>query len=159
MADLSFNNITKIEGLDSLTKLTDLTLFNNRISVIEGLDDLVNLNVFSIGNNNITAIDGLAYLVKFEQLKVLNATGNAVCKNANYKHYCLAHFKSLKYLDYRLIEADAVALGREKYVDSIIALEEEEKAATNRKENIKKKSELDMLQNVTVILTVRKHTF
>ena len=29
--DLSFNNISKIEGLDKLTKLTDLSLFANRI--------------------------------------------------------------------------------------------------------------------------------
>ena len=29
--DLSFNNISKIEGLDKLTKLTDLSLFNNLI--------------------------------------------------------------------------------------------------------------------------------
>jgi len=28
--DLSFNNISKIEGLESLLKLTDLSLFNNR---------------------------------------------------------------------------------------------------------------------------------
>ena len=28
--DLSFNNISRIEGLDSLLKLTDLSLFNNR---------------------------------------------------------------------------------------------------------------------------------
>ena len=31
--DLSFNHIKKIEGLDTLTKLTDLTLANNQIKV------------------------------------------------------------------------------------------------------------------------------
>ena len=55
--DLSFNNITVIEGLESLTKLTDLTLFNNRISKVENMDRLVNLQVLSIGNNNITALE------------------------------------------------------------------------------------------------------
>jgi Leucine-rich repeat (LRR) protein len=29
--DLSFNLISKIEGLENLTKLTDLSLYNNRI--------------------------------------------------------------------------------------------------------------------------------
>lgn len=56
--DLSFNNITVIEGLDGLHKLSDLTLFNNRISTIEGLDDLVgSLNVLSIGNNNLNVLE------------------------------------------------------------------------------------------------------
>lgn len=51
--DLSFNNITRIEGLESLTELTDLSLYNNRISVLENMDSLKKLNVFSIGNNQV----------------------------------------------------------------------------------------------------------
>jgi Leucine-rich repeat (LRR) protein len=51
--DLSFNNITRLEGLDSLTELTDLSLYNNRITVIENMDSLKKLNVFSIGNNQV----------------------------------------------------------------------------------------------------------
>jgi Leucine-rich repeat (LRR) protein len=47
--DLSFNRITKIEGLDTLTKLVDLSLFNNQISDIENLDKLKDLNVLSLG--------------------------------------------------------------------------------------------------------------
>lgn len=47
--DLSFNKITKIEGLETLTKLTDLSLYNNQISEIENLDTLVNLNALSLG--------------------------------------------------------------------------------------------------------------
>lgn len=55
--DLSFNNISQIEGLDGLKNLTDLTLFNNRITKLENMDDLVNLQVFSIGNNNIQTLE------------------------------------------------------------------------------------------------------
>jgi Leucine-rich repeat (LRR) protein len=47
--DLSFNQITTIEGLESLTKLQDLSLFSNRISIIGGLDAMADLNVLSIG--------------------------------------------------------------------------------------------------------------
>lgn len=47
--DLSFNKIPKIEGLDTLTKLVDLSLFNNEIQEIENLDKLTQLNVLSIG--------------------------------------------------------------------------------------------------------------
>ena len=54
--DLSFNNIEVIEGLSKLSKIEDLTLYNNRISKIENLDTLANLHVFSIGNNDIKDI-------------------------------------------------------------------------------------------------------
>lgn len=47
--DLSFNQISVIEGLETLTKLQDLSLFNNNISVIGGLDSMTMLNVLSIG--------------------------------------------------------------------------------------------------------------
>ncbi|RKO84920.1 hypothetical protein BDK51DRAFT_12687, partial [Blyttiomyces helicus] len=143
--DLSFNNITTIEGLEGLTHLTDLTLFNNRISKIENMDDLVNLNVFSIGNNNITVLENLQYLIKFKNLRVLNVAGNTICKNANYRHYVLAHMRSLKYLDYRLVDEESVAAAREKYIDDLIAQEEEEKVAIAKEEDEQKLKDMNAL--------------
>ncbi|KAJ3041156.1 Dynein regulatory complex subunit 3 [Rhizophlyctis rosea] len=143
--DLSFNNITTIEGLDGLTKLTDLTLYNNRISKLENMEDLVNLTVFSIGNNNLLTLENLAYLIKFEHLRVLNAAGNALCKNPNYRHWVLAHMRNLKYLDYRLVDSESVAAAREKYIDDLIAQEEEEKLVTAKKEENKKREEQNAL--------------
>ncbi|KAI8915048.1 hypothetical protein BC831DRAFT_488112 [Entophlyctis helioformis] len=152
--DLSFNNISQIEGLDGLSKLTDLTLYNNRISKIDSLDDLVNLQVFSIGNNNIPVMENLAYLIKFENLRVLNVAGNPFCKNPNYKYYCLAHLKRLKYLDYRLVDDESTKISHEKYIDSIISLEEEEKVAAAKKEDQRKRAELDALHGKAHILHV-----
>ena len=59
--DLSFNNIEKIEGLESLTKLADLSLYNNRISKLENLETLENLEVFSIGNNVLDHFDNVCF--------------------------------------------------------------------------------------------------
>lgn len=108
--DLSFNNITVIEGLDTLVKLTDLTLFNNRISKLENLDALINLEVLSVGNNDVKNLENVSYLMRFESLRVLHCQGNAICRNEDYKSYCLAHLKSLKYLDYRLIDQESVSI-------------------------------------------------
>ncbi|KAI8911701.1 hypothetical protein EDD86DRAFT_224677 [Gorgonomyces haynaldii] len=152
--DLSFNNISKIEGLDKLVNLTDLTLFNNRINKLEGLDDLVNLQVFSIGNNNIQGLEELQYLLRFEYLRVLNCAGNPVAKNPNYKPYCLAHMKDLKYLDYRMVDDESIKAAREKYIDSIIAQEQEEKAAKTKKEEAQKKAETDSIYNKAHILGI-----
>ncbi|KAI9197072.1 uncharacterized protein BJ171DRAFT_562845 [Polychytrium aggregatum] len=149
--DLSFNNLTTIEGLDGLTMLTDLTLYNNRISKIENMDDLVNLEVFSIGNNNINVLENISYLTRFEKLRVLNAAGNAICKNPNYNTYVLAHVKNLKYLDYRLVLSEKVATAREKYIDDIIAMEEEEKIALAKKEQARQQNELDTLHEAAHI--------
>ena len=60
VADLSFNNIEVVEGLDKLTKLKDLTLYNNRISKIENMESLTQLHVFSIGNNSLKQLDNVS---------------------------------------------------------------------------------------------------
>ncbi|KAI9094323.1 hypothetical protein DFS34DRAFT_243321 [Phlyctochytrium arcticum] len=143
--DLSFNNISKIEGLDGLTKLTDLTLYNNRISSIGNLDDLVNLNVLSLGNNGITVLDNVNYLAKFNHLRVLNLSGNTICRNANYRNYILAHIRGLRYLDYRLVEEDAVAAAKQQYIDDIIAQEEEDKIVAARMEDDRRQREQAVL--------------
>ena len=59
ISDLSFNNIELIEGLEQLTKLQDLTLYNNRISSIKNMDTLSELHVFSIGNNMIKELNNV----------------------------------------------------------------------------------------------------
>lgn len=48
--DLSFNNISKLEGLSKLTKLTDLSLFSNKLERIENIQTLQELIVLSVGN-------------------------------------------------------------------------------------------------------------
>jgi len=60
LSDLSFNNIEVIEGLEKLTKLEDLTLFNNRISRLENMDALTQLHVLSIGNNKVDQLDNVS---------------------------------------------------------------------------------------------------
>lgn len=55
-ADLSFNRITRIQGLDHLAKLTDLTLYSNRIETVENLEQLHRLEVLSLGANNISGL-------------------------------------------------------------------------------------------------------
>ena len=62
-ADLSFNNIEVIDGLYKLTKLQDLTLYNNRISTLENMDALTGLEVLSIGNNNLSSLENVSLYV------------------------------------------------------------------------------------------------
>ena len=54
--DLSFNQITRIEGLDALVELTDLSLLDNQISELEGLDSLRKLQCLSLGARRLSAV-------------------------------------------------------------------------------------------------------
>jgi len=61
-ADLSFNNIERLEGLSSLVKLEDLILFNNRIELIDNIDSLTRLQCLSIGNNSISELESVCVI-------------------------------------------------------------------------------------------------
>lgn len=60
--DLSFNKISKIEGLSNNTKIVDLSLANNEIERIENLDGLTELQTLSLSNNNLSVINDVFYL-------------------------------------------------------------------------------------------------
>lgn len=45
---------------------------------------------------------------QFNSLRVLNCAGNPISKDPNYKHFTLSRLKYLKYMDYSLIEPEAV---------------------------------------------------
>ena len=124
--DLSFNRIETIEGLTQLTNLTDLSLFSNCIETIENMDTLTKLNVLSIGNNNIKQLENTLYLRQFKQLRLVNLDGNPICEEAEYRSYVLSHVKGLKYLDYRLVDKDAVFSAREQHQDDMLELEEKD---------------------------------
>ena len=71
--------IEKIEGLENLRHLEDLSLFSNRITVLEGLDTLENLNVLSVGSNLILSLeDAVKYLHTLRNnLEVLKIRDNS----------------------------------------------------------------------------------
>ena len=124
--DLSFNNITEITGLDTLTNLTTLSLFANRITKLEGLDPLTKLQVLSVGNNLLDDLPNVMYLRQFPNLQAVNLVGNPFCQEEDYRRYVLAHLKYVKYLDYRLVDQQAVAQAKEQYQDELLDMEEAE---------------------------------
>ena len=83
--DLSFNNISEVNGLDALTNLTTLSLFANRITQLGGFDTLTNLQVLSVGNNLIVQLDNVMYLRPFTRLQAVNLVGNPFCQEDEYR--------------------------------------------------------------------------
>jgi dynein regulatory complex subunit 3 len=125
--DLSFNNISRIEGLDKLTKLTDLSLSNNKIEMIENIDALTELQVLSLGYNQIRDVACIKDLRQFRHLRVLNLSANPVCESEMYRIMVFAYLNGLKYLDYELIDPSAAQKARDRILDQLVEVEEDEK--------------------------------
>lgn len=103
VADLSFNRIQKIEGLDHLPLLKDLTLYGNQISVLEGLDSCTELELLSLGRNRITSLQSIKSLRSFSKLRALSLDANPCCGEDQYRPYIVAFLSQLQYLDYAVI--------------------------------------------------------
>jgi hypothetical protein len=101
----------------------------------------------------------LSYLIGFENLRVLNAVGNPIAKSQDYKPYCLAHLKNLKYLDYRLFVDEAVLTAKEQFKESLADLAIKEQAAKDAKDIIDRKDELEATYKVSSRFNYRKRIF
>ena len=92
--DLSHNQISKIENLDTLINLTTFDLENNQISKIENLDTLAKLTTLDLETNSISKIENLDALYK---LTTLNLYNNQISKIENL--YALTNITELNLSD------------------------------------------------------------
>jgi internalin A len=69
---LGTNQISKMEGIDTLANLTKLSLGNNQISKMQGIDTLENLTYLELGYNQISKIEGIDTLVNLTDLSLQN---------------------------------------------------------------------------------------
>ena len=99
-ADLSFNRIEVIEGLDSLTALTDLVLTGNRIQHLQGVQALRQLEVLSLGSNRLASLKEVAPLHHSAALRVLNLAGNPLTAETDYRLIVVAYCPQLVNLDF-----------------------------------------------------------
>ncbi|KAG7382897.1 Dynein regulatory complex subunit 3 [Phytophthora pseudosyringae] len=77
---LSFQNIFKMENLETLRHLVKLQLDNNVLQEIDGIGHLVHLEWLDLSFNNISTINGLEKLVKLTDLSLYN---NCIAKLEN----------------------------------------------------------------------------
>ncbi|XP_032354888.1 dynein regulatory complex subunit 3 isoform X2 [Camelus ferus] len=134
-ADLSFNNIETIEGLDTLVNLEDLSLFNNRIAKIDSLDALVKLQVLSLGNNRIGNLMNIIYLRRFKDLRTLSLAGNPIAAAEDYRMFICAYLPDLVYLDFRRIDDHTKELAEVKHQYSTDELKHQENLMQARLED------------------------
>jgi len=71
--------ITSVQGLEKLTQLRELTLFDNQLTDVKGLEKLANLKELRLKGNQLTNVKGLE---KLTQLKALNLKDNPALTKA-----------------------------------------------------------------------------
>uniref|UniRef100_A0A8C6SPG5 Dynein regulatory complex subunit 3 n=1 Tax=Neogobius melanostomus TaxID=47308 RepID=A0A8C6SPG5_9GOBI len=111
-SDLSFNDISQIEGLETLTKLEQLNLSNNKISVLENMDALENLGLIL----KKTLLPQVMCLRKLRNIFTLNCFGNPLSEEDDYKLFVVAFFPNLKYLDNRYIKPAFVSKKKKTFI-------------------------------------------
>ncbi|KAI9336834.1 hypothetical protein DFJ73DRAFT_849850 [Zopfochytrium polystomum] len=99
--DLSSNNISRIEALESLTELEELNLSCNEIPRIEGLEMLRNLRYLNLSFNRIKSLDGLQGLCQHTSsaLSHLDLRGNLISDLDQLRH--LRNFCHLRAVNLR----------------------------------------------------------
>lgn len=163
--DLSFNALESMEGLGSLPRLADLTLFHNSIRVATGLGGCSALQCLSLGENKFDSLlDTVLYLRRLPALEVLTLEGNPLCAQGEggrdlYRPYFLAFCTRLKYLDYQLITHTERDAAREGGVPSEKLAEVEEADAAQAEVLVKERAKAAQLAdylaaNLEVIETI-----
>lgn len=72
---------------------------DNEISILDGLDSLQTLMELYLGNNLINDIKEITKLKNLGRLIILDISGNNLSRDTNYRIYCIFHLRKLKVLD------------------------------------------------------------
>lgn len=72
---------------------------DNEISLLDGLDSLQTLMELYLGNNLISDVKEIIKLKALGRLIILDISGNNLARDNNYRIYCIFHLKKLKVLD------------------------------------------------------------
>lgn len=103
-ADLSFNNIEVVQGLEKLHCLRDLSLAHNRIrSLDHTLSTLPRLQVLSLGCNLLEGLDQVRAFREYPALQSLTLRGNPLASETGYPGFVMAYVPSLVYLDFCMV--------------------------------------------------------
>ena len=98
--ELGSNQITAIGH--TFTGLKELVLFsieNNRITSLSGLTELSNLLELYIGENLVEDLKEIRHLGGLKKLIVLDLWGNPLCREKEFRLFCIFNVKELKVLD------------------------------------------------------------
>eukprot|EP00945_MAST-04E_sp_MAST-4E-sp1_P005291 g5291.t1 len=119
--DLGKNKISKFENLTHLVHLTQLSVEDNEIVSLNGLQGLKNLMELYVCSNRVATLKEVQHLKTLPKLIIVDLSGNALCRQKNYRLYCVYYLRKLKVLDGIGVDLNEQQNAREKYSGKLTA--------------------------------------
>ena len=119
--DLGKNKLGKFENLSQLVHLTQLSVEDNEIVSLNGLQELKNLMELYVCSNRISTLKEVQHLKTLPKLIIVDLSGNALCRQKNYRLYCVYYLRKLKVLDGIGVDLNEQQNAREKYSGKLTA--------------------------------------
>jgi Leucine-rich repeat (LRR) protein len=70
--DISYKNLTNLEGIENLSNLQILYCDYNQLTSLEGIENLINLQILYCDYNQLTSLEGIENLSNLETLSCRN---------------------------------------------------------------------------------------
>lgn len=104
--DLSDNDISRLENLPALSKLTTLLLSNNKLNhIASGMGpNIPNLHTLVLTNNRFTELSELEALKEFPSIVTLSLLGNSVQTKTHYRAFLIKNLPNLRVLDFQKVK-------------------------------------------------------
>jgi len=96
---LSANQLTEIEGLETLPVLRTLDISKNNISKLRGLEQIESLKFLNVSLNNVQKINQLKFIENLPLLTEVDFSVNPLQCCKYYRQQCLFHMPQLRMVD------------------------------------------------------------
>jgi len=104
--NLEGNFIEKLDGLSSLSRLTNLNVASNKISCLAPLNANNALRTLNIKNNKVFSIRQTEFLAELSWLQYLEMQGNPCCSKLNFRARVIFRLSKLLKLDRTIVSAE-----------------------------------------------------
>jgi Leucine-rich repeat (LRR) protein len=118
--ELGSNYISNVgHCLTGLKSLTLLSIENNKLTSLSCFSELENLLELYVGENLIDDLKEIRHLSNLKKLLVMDLWGNPLCKDKEFRLFCIFHIKDLKVLDGYPIQPKEIEDSKQAYTGKL----------------------------------------
>lgn len=105
--------------LTGLKNLTLLSIENNKLTSLSCFSELDSLLELYVGENLVDDLKEIRHLSNLKKLLVMDLWGNPLCKDKEFRLFCIFHIKDLKVLDGYPIQAKEIEDSKQAYTGKL----------------------------------------
>eukprot|EP00958_Prasinococcus_capsulatus_P010485 scaffold1026_cov409-Prasinococcus_capsulatus_cf.AAC.11 len=117
--EIGRNRLCGLGEIAKLESLTQLSIEDNEIASLFGLQQLVKLEELYVGNNKVSELRQLQNLKDLPKLAILDAAGNPMCSDTEYRSYTIYQLSRLRVLDAIGIDTGQVEDARSRHAERL----------------------------------------